>query len=205
MSRTRSRSSLDRAVARRPEEAEAVAGDAAHRQEEVVAHREVAEQERGLVRASQPHADALVGRQRGHVLTEESHPAPRGREVAGDDVEQRGLAGAVGADHGTALPHGDRERDVLDRAQGAERPGDALQHEGVPETSVEAISGSRLATQPFPRRATAPPGRAERWAWGPLRGPHYGQLGSSREPILNSAGGTPSVWFTLSIFLSTLL
>src|SRR5262245_3310137 len=41
---------------------------------------------------------------------------------------------------------------------------------------------------------------------GPYRGPPpHGQLGSSREPILNSAGGMPSVWFTLSIFRSTLL
>src|SRR5262249_46452688 len=49
-------------------------------------------------------------------------------------------------------------------------------------------------------------GRHPRLAWrrSPLV-PGYGQFGSSREPILNSAGGTPSVWFTLSIFLSTLL
>ena len=40
---------------------------------------------------------------------------------------------------------------------------------------------------------------------GHFGAPHYGQFGSSREPILNSAGGMPNVWFTLSIFRSTLL
>ena len=33
----------------------------------------------------------------------------------------------------------------------------------------------------------------------------YGQSGTSREPILNSAAGMPSVWFTLSILRTTLL
>ena len=122
---------LRRLAPRRSEDAVAVARDAAHREEQVVPHREVAEQERGLVGAAQPHADALVRRQRGHVLAEEQHATARGREVAGDHVEQGGFAGAVGPDHGAPLPHRDRERDVLDRVQGAEGPGDALQHEGV--------------------------------------------------------------------------
>src|SRR5688572_21194364 len=65
------------------------------------------------------------------VLAEEKDPALGGREVSGDHVEQGGLAGAVGADHGTALARGDRERDILDRAQGAEVAGNALEDEGL--------------------------------------------------------------------------
>ena len=61
----------------RAAEAEAAAGDAAHREEQVVAHRQVAEQQRGLVGAPQALADALVGRQRGDVLAEEADPARR--------------------------------------------------------------------------------------------------------------------------------
>src|SRR5439155_26145306 len=106
---------VGRAGSRRSDEAEAVARDAAYREEQVVAYGEVAEQKRGLVRAPHPHADTLVGRRDGHVLAEEQHSAAGRREIAGDDVEQGGLAGAVGADHGTALARGDRERDVLDR------------------------------------------------------------------------------------------
>src|SRR5262249_20141288 len=68
--------------------------------------------------------------------------APGGRrEVAGDRVEQRGLAGAVGADQRTALTRADRERDVLDRLERAERSGDALEHESV--TRCERIRHGR--------------------------------------------------------------
>jgi len=88
VSRARSRSSVagpfldDRMKLKRLRE------DAAHRQEQVVAHREVTEQQRGLVGASHPHADALVGRHARHVLAEEQHPAARRVVIAGDDVEQ---------------------------------------------------------------------------------------------------------------------
>jgi hypothetical protein len=115
----------------RAQEAVAPARHAAHRQEQVVADREVTEQERRLVRPSEAHPDPLVWRERGDVLAEEADPPGRGREVAGDGVEQRGLAGAVGADQGAALPRGDGERDVLDRLERAEGPGDALEHESV--------------------------------------------------------------------------
>ena len=68
----------------RTQEAEAAAGDAAHGEEEVVAHRQVAEQQRGLVGAPQALADALVRRQLGDVLAEEADPPGGGRKVAGD-------------------------------------------------------------------------------------------------------------------------
>ena len=51
-------------AAPRAPEAEAAAGDAAHREEQVVAHRQVAKQQRRLVGAPQALADALVRRQR---------------------------------------------------------------------------------------------------------------------------------------------
>ena len=104
-----------------PEEVEAPARYAAHGEEKIVADRQVAEQQRRLIGASQSHADALVGRHLGHVLAEEAHAAGGRREVAGDDVEQRRLAGAVGAEHGPALAGRHRERDVVDGAQRAER------------------------------------------------------------------------------------
>jgi len=79
------------------------------------------------------------------------------------------------------------------------------------------LRDARIAARLHARGAPpAPPGPEACRVWGALSrppistaghfwAPHYGQLGSSREPTLNSAGGTPSVWFTLSIFRSTLL
>ena len=93
-------------VAGRSQEAEAMARHTAHRQEEIVAYREIAEQQRRLVGAPKPHTDPLVGRQHRDILTEEADAATRRREVAGDDVEQRRLAGAIGSDHGAPLPDG---------------------------------------------------------------------------------------------------
>ena len=133
--RTRSSSSSvasARGVRRaRPAEVEAAARDAAHGEEEIVPDREVAEQQRRLVGAPQSHADAVVGRHLGDVLAEEAHAARGRREVAGDDVEQRRLAGAIGPDHRPPLARRHRERDVLDGAQRAECPRDALELEGV--------------------------------------------------------------------------
>ena len=115
----------------RAQEAEAAVGDAAHREEQVVAHREVAKQQRRLVGAPQPFADALVRRQVGDVFAEEMDPPGGGREVAGDGVEQRGLAGAVGAEDRVLLAGGDRQRHVVDGAQRAEGARHAAEHQGI--------------------------------------------------------------------------
>src|SRR6267142_1160781 len=64
------------------------------------------------------------------VVTSSPKNSTRPR-VAGDDVEQGGLARAIRADHGAALARGDRDRDVLDRRERAEDAGDALQAERV--------------------------------------------------------------------------
>jgi hypothetical protein len=45
---------------------------------------------------------------------------------AGEDLQQRRLAGAVRPDHGHALAGGDLERDVAQRLAGAVALGDAL-------------------------------------------------------------------------------
>ena len=44
-----------------------------------------------------------------------------GRDLAGDEIEQRGLAGAVGADDQAPLARLDREVDIGGDAQAAER------------------------------------------------------------------------------------
>ena len=182
-------------------QAEAAAGDAAHREEEVVAHRQVAKQQRGLVGAAQALADALVRRQLGDVLAEEMDPPGGGREVAGDGVEQRRLAGAVGAEDGVLLAGGDRQRDVVDRAQRAERARHAA---SAPARRSRRARGRARAAR---RRARAPAaaraGEAGRSRPRP-RAVAQGQAGTSREPIWNSSFFMPSSWSTLSTLLCTL-
>ena len=68
------------------------------RDAQVVAHRQVGEQLEPLERARDPEPGPLVRVEPAHVAAVEQDPARRRREHAGDDVEQRGLARAVGPD-----------------------------------------------------------------------------------------------------------
>jgi hypothetical protein len=122
---------LGRMPGARTPEAEAVVAHAAHGQEQVVAHAQFLEQQRRLVGAPQPLADAFIRLQRGDVFAEEQDPSRRGREVPGDGVEQRGFAGAVAAQHGVLLARGHAQRNLVHGAQGAEGACHAFQHQGV--------------------------------------------------------------------------
>ena len=84
-----------------------------------------------LVGAPQAPADALVRRQLVMSSPKKSHAAGGRREVAGDGVEQRGLARAVGAEDRAPLAGGDRERRRRRARERAEGAGHALEHEGV--------------------------------------------------------------------------
>ena len=88
--------------------------------EQVAQHARVVEQLDVLERARDAHAGDLVRRHAGDVaiLVEQ---APRGRLVEPrDHVEDRRLAGAVGADDGEDLALADLEIDVVDRLEAAE-------------------------------------------------------------------------------------
>ena len=85
---------------------------------------------------AEPHAG--MHRQMGDVAAGEVDGAGVGREVAGELADQRGLAGAVGADQGVDLarPHvdrdvvgGDQAAEALDQAVGGEQ---RLSHDGDP-------------------------------------------------------------------------
>ena len=67
-----------------------------------------------------PRAHALFGRKRRDVAAVEQDRARGRREEAADQIEERRLAGAVGADHGAQLARLDGERDVVDGDQAAE-------------------------------------------------------------------------------------
>ena len=103
---------LERVVAARPPQREAVPRDAPAGEVDIVDHRQPGEERGDLIGAPEAAADALMRRESRHVLAEEADHAGARREIAGDAVEQRGLAGAVRAEHGTPLARANRQGDV---------------------------------------------------------------------------------------------
>ncbi len=75
---------------------------------------------RHLERARQPQAAAPLGRQAGDVLAGEDDAASVGRDGAGGDAEQRGLARAVGPDDAERFALGEREVDAVGHHHGPE-------------------------------------------------------------------------------------
>ena len=68
-----------------------------------------------LIGAREPEVHAPLGRHFRELLAEQPHRPGIGGKVAGDEVEQRGLAGAVRADDQTSLAWHNRERYVFCR------------------------------------------------------------------------------------------
>ena len=77
------------------------------------------------VRAMPRHTRRAGSRPR-DILAVEHDPAGARREESADQVEEGGLAGAVGADHGAQLARLDRHRHVVDGDQAAEMPRDVF-------------------------------------------------------------------------------
>ncbi|MNS88618.1 hypothetical protein D3C72_1225990 [compost metagenome] len=62
----------------------------------------------------------LAGTEAGHVLTGDAYCAGRGLEVAGDEIDESGLAGAIGADQHCAVSRRKRQRDIIGDDEAAE-------------------------------------------------------------------------------------
>ena len=92
----------------------------AQRQHHIVLHAQRRKQVGDLEGAGNAELGAPVRRQPRDVVTVEHDAAAGRRQHAGDGVEQRGLAGAVGTDDGAALAARDGQADAVDRAQGVE-------------------------------------------------------------------------------------
>src|SRR5690606_1211639 len=103
------------------------------------------------------------GEWEGWLLVEESHLAGDGDAAgvgfvdAGGDAEQGGLARAVRAEQGGALPAGDDQRDIGEHAAVRERSGDAVEAEmaGAGDAGTEqglghADADIRRRTRPGP-------------------------------------------------------
>ncbi len=97
---------------------------------------QVGEEGVDLEGAGEAVLDAAIGREGGDVLFAEMDPAGIGFERAGDEVDQRGLAGAVGTDERVAGALGERDGDVL---------GDDKRAEGFVQASgAEGCGGHRI-------------------------------------------------------------
>ena len=86
----------------------------------------------------------------GDLLAAQANRAGARRVDAGDQIEQRGLAGAVGADHGVDRSLVDVETDLRNRGDAAEALGQVLD----PQHGQESLRQSRA-----PRLGAIPRGR----------------------------------------------
>src|SRR5262249_36164397 len=153
---------------------------------DVLEYRHPREDGRDLKAAGQAAAIDLVGRQAVDAPPVELDGSPRYGEAPADQVEESGLAGAVGTDDGVPLALDDVEADAEDGGGRAEalvhvQQTDALgAHPALPSARRSAVaashaamnrSRSRKSQRPPPRSSAAPmshgvgvPGSMVRWA-----------------------------------------
>src|SRR4029077_1013889 len=132
-----------------PDQAEVAAGAELDRDPDVLQHRELREDAGDLEGAGDAPPETGGRGERGHVVAAKEHAARGRRQQSGDEVKQRGLAGAVRADDRAQLARLYREVD----------PGHGLQGpEGAAEPPRFQQRGHARARR---RRAvpTSPPGR----------------------------------------------
>ena len=93
--------------------------------EQVLEHGEALERPRDLMRAADAGPAALMRARARHVDAVEQHLSAIGRDVAGDQVEQGRLAGAVGSDDAHRVAARNRQIYAVGRLERAERLGEA--------------------------------------------------------------------------------
>src|SRR5690606_13161410 len=121
-------------------------------EQDVVEERRVEQQVRVLERARDAAAAVVEGARPGEVHAAEPDGARRGPLEAGDQVERRGLAGAVGTDEPEDLAGSDREAEVADGLQAPEALAEALDLQQGPGAGA---TGPRRG-QPGPARERRP-------------------------------------------------
>ena len=103
----------------------------------------------------QPMLNDLVGRNALQVLSVKHDGAAAGMEQAGNCIQYRGLAGAVGADQGDDLPLVDLKRDALDSVDAAVVDMDILYLQQCHFTPPSAYPGKPPPPRDWPG---SPPG-----------------------------------------------
>ena len=151
-------------------ETERVTGMRLHRERDIVERGEIAEQRSDLERARQPEVAVAIGRQCGDIAAIEADSAAVRGDLAGQQADQRGLAGAVRADDGVEFAARDVERDGV-------RGDDAAEALGQPFDLQQRLGhGARLSNSP-----AMPPCRkiATKSSVGPRKRPGYSVMRDS--------------------------
>ena len=124
--------------------------------QDVVEHRHACEGEALLEQTAHTYAGDLIRRKVGDVVPQEGDRAAGSREEAADEVEDRGLAGAIGADEAQDLPGVDLEVEALDCREATEVLGESLRLEqGVHRTTSLAPGSASPETGPTAGRTGA--------------------------------------------------
>ncbi len=111
----------------------------------VLPHGHVGEDVGYLKRARQSTAVDLIGCQTRHDLIAKQDLALGWHHVAADEVEQRGLSRAVGADDGVPFSRRDLEVDVADHGRQAEALFDIAQFDCGAHATVACSGGALVA------------------------------------------------------------
>ena len=111
---------------------------------EVLAHGEVVVEQRVVGHERQPRAGVLGLGLAMRVEALDAHLARRGLEQAGQRAHRGRLAAAVGADERDALPGGDRQREVAQRLERAERAADAARLQGRRVVHQRSAAGQAI-------------------------------------------------------------
>ena len=112
---------------------------------DVLEHAHAEENLQVLERARQAATREVFRRKPCHVLAGKAYAAPLGLVKAGDDVEQRRLSGAVGADDRKHEARGDGQAHVIDRTHAAEGDRQMLDDEYHARPSARARVGTMPA------------------------------------------------------------
>src|SRR6266571_4189751 len=108
-------------IGQRAEPVPARPGEPEERKDDVVLERVCWKQRDDLIGAREAAMGALMRFQPGDLLAEQPDRAGVARQIAGDEIEERGLPRAVRADDQPTLAWHHLQRDVVDRRQAAER------------------------------------------------------------------------------------
>src|SRR5205823_3611744 len=116
-----------------------------------------------LVHPPKTFARALPRAEHRDVLAGDAHDASRRRDLAGDDVDERGLPRSVGADHGASLARRDGDAHPVQRAhaaEGADKIADldqrrTLAHAASPPPTMPCRASSTKATKTRPSTVSA--------------------------------------------------
>jgi hypothetical protein len=160
---------------------------------DVVEHRHVREQRQVLEGAADAEAGAVVDRGAPERLAHVDELAAARPIAAGDAVEHRGLAGAVGADDGKNLPALDMKTDVGQRLHAAETDRDVRHLQDALASSGGRRHGNPPSSPRPAHRCRSPADHCRhirKWPWGQGQVSTWCRAGDTRPrpPPIASAG-----------------